>query len=77
MSFEQLTGGRFIDLGSRLKTLDEIMVLCDRPFKTCPDCLGAGVIGAIGILTETGMIMLPAPCPTCDGEGHIMYVTDN
>lgn len=76
--FEQLTGGRIIDLGSRL-TPEEISGMAARPFRACPQCKGECVIGfAIGVdMVTGGMVVSPIPCDICLGEGEVAYVTDN
>jgi hypothetical protein len=74
--FERVSEGRFIDLGSRL-TAEQIDLFAARPFRQCPECHGDGIIGMALAMTEFGLMVAPLPCPVCEGEGEVAYVTDN
>ena len=58
-------------------TFQEIMEIHDNPFAPCPQCGGTGARG-IMIISSGGMdVMVPMPCPMCEGIGKIPYVSMN
>lgn len=74
--FDVLSQGRLLDLGSRL-TPTEIEQLGANPFRTCPECHGRCIVGMALAVSEAGLAMIPLPCPVCEGQGEVAYITDN
>jgi DnaJ-class molecular chaperone len=74
--FEKLSGGRFLDLGSRLSP-DEIAQMASKMSRDCPECMGSGIGATAGILTLEGIVVIPLPCQTCNGTGEAFYLSHN
>jgi DnaJ-class molecular chaperone len=73
--FESLTQGMFIDLS--VLSQQEIELLGSRPFRTCPECHGDCIVGMALAMSAEGLVVIPLPCPVCEGQGEVAYITDN
>lgn len=73
------TDGRIISLSEQTLTVEDMLTIHNNPFTVCETCGGNCVVGmALGINTETGdMAMMPLVCPTCEGEGQMVYISNS
>lgn len=71
------TPDRCVMLSQQPLSAVDIDKLANHPYRTCPTCEGECIMGVALALTSEGILMIPMPCPDCDGAGQIMYISNS